>query len=371
MACQTPYVLTPDDWCRARQPGRVVHLDAAACGRPSSAVLAATVAHLTAEAEGGAYVAEVAAEQTGPAPEGATATYGTIARGRERLGALVGLGGPDVAFAEGAGVAFAVLLAAWPLGRGARVGALQADYGANRLVLERLAHERGWQVVPLPVDDAGRITGVPDRLDLVTYNLVASQDGIVQPAVTGVPVVLDVAQALGQTALPRGCAAYVGTSRKWLCGPRGVGFAVVDPAFAGQLTAPPTLATGSGAGLLDSTEANIAGRVGLAIAADEWSPELLPVVHARAAELRQALAATPWRVREPVGEPSGTTTLAGGDPVAARSALLAAGLLTSAVPVTRAYGMKEPVLRISTHAWVTEGDIATLVGALSAYGLGA
>ncbi|MCW2678731.1 MAG: aminotransferase class [Frankiales bacterium] len=347
-----------DEWVDARVPSGSVLLDVAGAGRPSREVLDAEIAHLHAEAVLGAYVAaEAAGEQ--------------VDRGRAAVAALVGLSGEDVAFADGAGTAFATLLQAWPLRRGARVGTVPSEYGANARLLKRLAQERGWELVVLPVDGHGRITSVPGDLDLVTFPQVASQRGIAQPVeevfATGTPLLLDVAQSLGQTAVPYGCAAYVGTSRKWLCGPRGVGFAVVDPHVQQALTEPPTLAPAMGNGMQrwEAQEAHVAGRVGLAMAAEQWTPALLDRVHDRARTARDLLGTVEgWTVREPRDEPTGITTLVGGDPVATRARLLEDGFVTSAVPTSRSDDLDRPVLRVSTGAWVADAELERLAAAL-------
>jgi pyridoxal 5-phosphate dependent beta-lyase len=347
------------EWVDARTPTSIVHLDAAAAGRPSREVLDAEIAHLHREASLGAYVAQ---ERAAP----------VVDEGRAALAGLVGLGADDVAFSDGAGNAFATLVAAWPLPRAARIGIVPSEYGANARVLRLLASQRGWHLVPLPVDDVGRITAVPDDLDLVTFPQVASQRGVAQPVeevfATGTPLLLDVAQSLGQTEVPHGCAAYVGTSRKWLCGPRGVGFAVVDPHVQAGLREPPTLAPAlcSGMQRWESQESHVAGRVGLAVAVQQWTPALLPVVHARAARARELLdGVAGWRVCEPRTEPTGITTLVGGDPVTTRAALLDSGILTSAVPTSRSDDLAAPVLRVSTPAWVRDADLDVLVDALT------
>lgn len=352
--------MTVEEWLDARTPTRVVHLDAAGAGRPSRDVLDAEIAHLHREAARGAYVAAEQAEEV-------------VSEGRGALAARVGLADSDLCFLDGAGTAFAVLLAAWPLGRGARVGTVASEYGANARALRRLAAERGWELVVLAVDDDGRIAGVPAGLDLVTFPQVASQRGIAQPVAdvlaTGVPLLLDVAQSLGQTAVPAGCAAYVGTSRKWLCGPRGVGFAVVAPRVQEQLTEPPTLGPAHGTGMRrwEAQEAHVAGRVGLAVAAQEWEAGLLPVLQARAATARRVLdGVAGWRVREPVDEPTGITTLVGGDPLGTRAGLLEDGFVTSAVPVSRSDDLTAPVLRVSTAAWVADRELEALAAALAA-----
>ncbi len=338
-------------WVAARAPAEVVHLDVAGSGRPSQAVLDAEVAHLRREAEVGGYVAQ---EQAAAA----------VDAGRAALAGLVGLSGTDVCFSDGAGTAFATLLTAWPLPEGARIGFTAGEYGANARALRRLAQERGWQLVLLPVDGFGRVLEVPAGLDLVTFPQVASQRGITQPVEAvlagGFPLLLDIAQSLGQVPVPPGCAAYVGTSRKWLCGPRGVGFAIVAPEVQAGLREPPTLAPTSGSGMLrwESQEAHVAGRVGLAVAASEWSPAVGEAAVRIAAYARARLdGRAGWRVREPGDEPTGITTLAGGNPVATRAALLREGYLTSAVPAGRSDDLAGPVLRVSTAAWVDPAQV--------------
>lgn len=345
-------------WVADRVPTDVVHLDVAGAGRVSRAVLAAETAHLAREAAVGPYVAEGEAD---------------LRPGRAALGAMVGLGEQDVFFAESAAAAFAVLLQAWPLSRGARLGSVPSEYGGHARVLADLARHRDWTLVELPVDGLGRVDGVPSDLDLVVLPHVASQRGVRQPVADllaqGVPLLLDVAQSLGQVAVPPGAAAYVGTSRKWLCGPRGVGFGVVDPSWESRLGEAPTLRQheAEGAARLDSPEAHVAGRVGLAQAARSWSPALVPVIAAASAAARVLLeGAGGWRVVEPLEEPTGITTLTHptADARATRAALLAEGVLVNLVPPYRAADLTGPVLRVSTAAWVTPADLEAAGAAL-------
>ncbi len=347
-------------WVQDRVPTDRVHLDVAAAGRVSQPVLDAEVAHLRAEAERGGYVAEAAAQSS-------------IDAGREALAAMVGLGRGDVFFQDGAAPVFAALLDAWPLEQGARIGTVTSEYGGNARVLAHRAALHGWHLVPLPVDDLGRVTGVPEGLDLVTFPHIASQRGIAQPIddvlASKVPLLLDVAQSLGQVEVPSGAAAYAGTSRKWLCGPRGIGFGIVEPSWHARLADPPTL---GGLELddlrrFDSNEPHVAGRVGLALAARTWSPAVLPVLRAGAAAARVLLAtAGEWQVVEPLEEPTGITTLrhATADPFATRARLVEEGFVVSAIPTTRAEDVAVPVLRVSTAAWVTPDDLERLADAL-------
>ncbi|MBC7375229.1 MAG: aminotransferase class V-fold PLP-dependent enzyme [Frankiales bacterium] len=354
--------MSVETWNGDRIETGVINLDIAGCGRISRSALAAEVAHLQAEAAVGGYVAMGEAA-------------GVVDAGRSALAAMVGLTGEDLCFLDGAGSAFATLLEAWPLHRGARVGFTPGEYGANARRLRRLGAERGWELVSLAVDAHGRVREVPAGLDLVTFPQVASQRGVLQPVqqvlATGVPLLLDVAQSLGQVPVPAGCAAYVGTSRKWLCGPRGVGFAVVAPEVQASLTEPATLAPTHGDGMLrwEAQEAHVAGQVGLAVAAQQWSPSVGQAAVTVAAYARQVLdGVAGWRVREDADEPTAITTLGGGDPVATRLALQKAGFVTSAVPVSRADDLDAPVLRVSTGAWVEPAHLDALARELARSG---
>ena len=84
----------------------------------------------------------------------------------------------------------------------------------------------------------------------------------------------------------------------------------------------------------DAQEAHVAGRVGLAVAVQEWTPALLAVVQARARHAREVLdgvaAGRSWSrsTSRPASRRSPAATR-----VATRAALLERGLLVSAVPV--------------------------------------
>jgi hypothetical protein len=119
------------------------------------------------------------------------------------------------------------------------------------------------------------------------------------------------------------------------------------------LTEPPTLAPAHGTGMRrwESQEAHVAGRVGFALAVQQWHAGLLGPVAERAAHARSVLdGVAGWQVREPVSEPTGITTLVGGDAFATRAGLLEDGFLTSAIGTSRSDDLDAPVLRVSTAA---------------------
>jgi pyridoxal 5-phosphate dependent beta-lyase len=343
-------------WRAAAAPCNVVHLDAAGCARQSRATASAVVGHLRREQQVGGYVAEAEVQPV-------------IEQLRSDLGALLGTSGEHVALVESASSAFASLLGAWPLPPGARVGVVSTEYRTN------LAALAAADVVPVdvPVDAVGHVdtARLADAfpLDLLTFPVVPSHVGIVQPVrevtarcrAAGVPVVLDVAQALGHVDLADADAsAMVGTSRKWLRGPRGIGFLVVAPEWAERVRPP----------RLDHDEANVAGRLGLANAVAELRAAGPERVAERVAALgrlaRHRLQDVGgWQVGEPIDEPSGLVTLRHptADPVQACRALVAAGVVTSAPLVENT---SDYVLRASFHAYSSAADVDALVASLAA-----
>jgi pyridoxal 5-phosphate dependent beta-lyase len=360
-------------WRAARPRAAGRHLDSAACSRQSSRVLDAVAHHARHEAELGGYVAEAAAEHL-------------LQQGRSVLAGLVGMAAADLAFVESAQAALSTLLVAWQLPAGSRVATLPGEYAPNAAMLRAA----GLTTVPLPVDGLGR--ALPDQLErllaadppaAVHLTHIASHRAVVQPAreiaalcrAAGVPLVVDAAQSLGQADVDLGADAVYGTSRKWLAGPRGVGFLCVRPALSAQLTPvlpgpgdlPPMRAFESG-------EAHVAGRVGLVLAVGEHLAAGPDRVRQRLAALgsttRSVLdGAAGWRVVEPFDEPTAATTLVppdGVDVVATRARLLTEhGIVTTAIGVERApEEMTGPVLRVSPHLDATLDDLEALAAAL-------
>ena len=368
-------------WRAGRPAATLVHLDSAACGRASHAVLAAVSQHARREAETGGYVAESAA-----APH--------LERARAAVGELVGMTGDEVAFVHHAGDALRRLLERWPFAAGATVACVPGEYGPNLAALTA----RGLRVTDLPVDGLGRV--VPealdgslrrDRPDLVHLTWIASHRGVVQPAArvaaacraAGVPVVIDAAQALGHVDTVTTADAVYGTSRKWLAGPRGVGVLAVRAEAAARLRPRPEVGEAScpdavSLRWLDSNEAHVAGRVGLGVALDEHLAAGRARVHARLAALggltRRILDGVGgWQVVEPWDEPSAMTTLEapdGVDVAAVRAHLLdACGVLTTHAELARApRELTRPVLRVSPHLDAEPEDLDTLARALADLG---
>jgi hercynylcysteine S-oxide lyase len=366
-----------DRWREARPPAAGLHLDSAACSRQSFAVIDAAALHARHEAEVGGYVA---AQAAAPA----------LDAGRAAFAALTGMTDADVVYTTGSLNALDLLLGSWPAER-RTLACLPGEYGPNLAVMA--AHGFDRQLLPtledgrLALDDAAFALEA-DPPDFVHLTPVASHSGVLQPVSMiaqlcrelGVPLVVDAAQALGQVDCAVGADVTYSSSRKWIAGPRGVGFLAVRPDLTERLhprlAAPEWSASFSVAQQLEFGEANIAARVGVSVALGEYLAFGPEVVRARLAELgsisRTTLADVPgWAVIEEAEEPSAITTLApvdGAEPQAVREWLLAERrILTTYAGVQRApLEMTAPVLRISPHADTTAGDLESFAEALIA-----
>jgi len=366
-----------DRWRAARPQVAGLHLDSAACSRQSFAVIDATTVHARHEAEVGGYVA---AEAAGP----------VLDAGRAAFAALSGMPGSEVVYTTGSLHALDLLLGGWPADR-RTLACLPGEYGPNLAVMAAHGFER--RLLPtlpdgrLALDDAA-VALDTDPPGLVHLTAVASHSGVVQPlsmvarlcGELGLPLVVDAAQALGQVDCAVGADVMYASSRKWMAGPRGVGFLAVRPELMQRLrprlAAPEWAAPLTVARQLEFGEANIAARVGFSVALGEHLAFGPDAVRARLAELgaisRTVLADMPgWAVVEEVDEPSAITTLApldGADPEAVRAWLLAERrILTTYAGVQRApLELTAPVLRISPHADTTPDDLVAFGEALRA-----
>jgi hercynylcysteine S-oxide lyase len=364
-------------WTTRRPEFRGAHLDNAAAGRSSSAVLQAVADHARLEAQTGAYVAQQAA-----AP-----VLDTL---RTDLAAQLGVPADGVAFVESATAALGGALSAWPVRDGDSVAVTPSEWGPNRQAFTA----RGLGMVELAVDGDGlldleslqrTLTGAPPSIVALTQ--VASHRGLVQPVraaatlcrAAGVPLWVDVAQAIGHVNTASGADVLYGTSRKWLAGPRGVGVLAVAERWWHTLDVPAPMPPGDWPVVrgLESHEAHVAGRVGLGAAVREYLADGPAEVWARLAEVgrltRATLAGLPgWEVVAAADDAGAITALRpadGQDVVAVRSRLLADhGLLTTAALPERAPGdMPTPLLRVSPQVDCSVDQLVALRKALASF----
>jgi len=211
------------------------HLNNAGASLMPHCVVAAMEEHLQLEATIGGYEAAAAAEHA------LTQAYADLA-------AVVGAAPRNIAVVSSATAAFAQAMSAFDFARGDVIVTTAADYISNQLMFLSLAARLGVRVERAGdlgeggVDpDAVRALVRAHRPKLVALTWVPTNTGLVQPAAAvghvcaeeGVPFLLDACQAVGQFAIDAPalrCDFLATTARKFLRGPRGIGFLYVSDA---------------------------------------------------------------------------------------------------------------------------------------------
>jgi selenocysteine lyase/cysteine desulfurase len=225
---------------REDTPGadRLVHLNNAGAALTPRAVAAAMTDHLRLESELGGY-------------EAADARADAIHRAHAAVGRLVGAGAGNIALLQNSTFAFMQALAAFDFRPGDVLLTSRADYASNQIMYLSLARRLGVEVVR--AEDAAEGGIDPEsvraliarkRPALVAITWVPTNSGLVQPVEAvgalcreaEVPYLVDACQAVGQMPVDVGrigCDYLAGTARKFLRGPRGLGFlCVADRALA-------------------------------------------------------------------------------------------------------------------------------------------
>jgi selenocysteine lyase/cysteine desulfurase len=227
----------PSDLARWRRDtpgcGRLVHLNNAGAALVPQPVRDAIADHLDLEETLGGY--EAADAQAGPIQQ----TYAAVGR-------LLGAEARNIAMVQNSTVAFAQAVSAFDLGPGDVILTTMADYASNQIMYLSLARRRGVEIVRAPdapeggVDPAAVRKLVSSRRPaLVALTWVPTNSGLVQPAEAvgeicreaGVPYLIDGCQAVGQMPVDVGqlhCDYFSAATRKFLRGPRGLGFLYVS-----------------------------------------------------------------------------------------------------------------------------------------------
>lgn len=226
---------------RADTPGlagsSTIHLNAAGAALPPACVVECVSSYLATEARCGGY-------------ETVDACAAALHKPYTALAQLLDCDASDVSILSSATAAWRAavsgLLAALP--PGATIVAAAAEYGSNAMTLLQAAARVGGRVIFLPDAPNGGLdlpalraalstTPAPALLFLThvptssgrVYDAVAAGEAA---AAAGVPFILDATQSIGQ--LPVSLRAtraswLVGTSRKYLRGPRGAAFVASTP----------------------------------------------------------------------------------------------------------------------------------------------
>jgi len=376
---------------RAETPGcaEVAHFNNAGSSLPPAPVLETHLAYLRREALIGGYEAQEEAQHR------LDAVYAATAR-------LVGGNGPDeVALFENATRAFDMALYAVPLAAGDVILTSTAEYHSMFVTYLHRART-GVRVEVVPPDATGQLDvgALRKRLDarvrLIAMTHMPTNGGLVQPAEAvgevareaGIFFLLDATQTVGQIPIDvrrLGCHALAGTSRKYLRGPRGVGFLWVTRDWIERLE--PPLMEGHAAEWVEPEryvirpdakrfevwESNVAARLAFG-AAIEYAQALgleriWTRVQALAETLRTRLAAVPGVSVRDLGVVRGgivSFTVRGVDAARVKAALRAASINVTVSPARgtlldmRARGLSE-VVRASVHYYNTDEELDRLV----------
>jgi selenocysteine lyase/cysteine desulfurase len=220
---------------RADTPGaeRVIHLNNAGAALQPTGVRDAVLRHLELEQEIGGY-------------EAAEARVDAIRDAYEAVGRLIGASGRNVAMQQNSTVAFAQAFAAFDLRRGDLILTSRADYASNQIMYLALSRRVGVEVVRAPDAPEGGIDpqAVREltrrrRPTVLALSWIPTNSGLVQPAESigeicreaDIPYILDACQAVGQIPVDVGrlhCDYLAAATRKFMRGPRGVGFLYVS-----------------------------------------------------------------------------------------------------------------------------------------------
>lgn len=215
---------------RAHTPGCAnrVHLNNAGSGLLSQQTLDAMISHLKLEANIGGYEAADQEKET------LDSTYGTIAK-------LVGGRADEVALFDNSTHAWNAAFYSLTFKAGDRILTGRAEYGSNVLAYLQVAQRTGAEIVVVPNDDSGQLDTtalanlIDERTKLVGVSHIPTSGGLINPAAeigrisreAGVPFLLDATQSIGQFPVDVqeiGCDMLTATGRKFLRGPRGIGF---------------------------------------------------------------------------------------------------------------------------------------------------
>ncbi len=380
---------------RSDTPGcaHVIHFNHAGSSLMPQAVVDATNAHTTLEAEIGGYEAEDAAH------ERFMAVYDSVAR-------LLGASPNEIALVENATRAWDMAFYAIPFNPGDVILTSVSEYASNVIAFLQIA-KRGVTVEVVPNDEYGQISiealgsMLDSRVKLVALTHMPTNGGLLQPAAAvgklarenGSFFLLDACQTAGQLPLDveaLGCDFLSATSRKFLRGPRGVGFLYVrdevidllEPPMLDLHAAEWTSADGyrirSDAKRFENWEKNYANHLGMGVAVDyaleAGLDRIWAQVERNAACLREKLSEIPGVTVRDLGEVKGgivTFEIDGFDPKSASRQLREQWKINtsgSGISDTR-FDMEsrgiQRVVRSSTHYFTTDEEIELLASAVA------
>lgn len=380
---------------RAETPGvsHVVHFNNAGCSLPPRPVVEAMIAHLELEATIGGYEAHDARRDAVERP------YGALAR-------LLNANTDEIAVVENATRAWDMAFYAMPLKQGDRILTGKSEYCSNFIAFLHRARRDGIVVDVAPSTGTGEIDVaalagmITDRTRLIAITHVPTSGGLVNPAAeigtvarrAGVRYLLDACQSVGQMPIDVqaiGCDMLSGTGRKFLRGPRGIGFLYVrksllarlDPPFLDDHAADWSRDDGydirDDARRFETPECSFAAKIGLGVAVDYAMGWSMPAVEARvqglAETLRSALSERCGaRLHDLGARRCGIVTFSvpaiAADTIKARLRERGINVTVAAAQATRLDMIPrglDRIVRASLHYYNTEDEIGVFVEAVS------
>lgn len=384
---------------RADTPGTagLIHFNNAGCALPPRAVVDAMTDYLRLEMELGGY-------------ETAARMQARLDRPYAALAKLLNANADEFAVLENATRAWDMAFYAVRMAPGDRVLTTRTEYCSNYIAFLQRARRDGIEIDVAPSLDNGDVDLaafeklIGPRTKLIAITHVATSGGLVNPAAAigaiakraKVPYLLDACQSVGQIAIDVeaiGCDMLSATARKFLRGPRGIGFLYVRRAILDRLD-PPFLddfaadwyADGdyrlrADARRFETPECSFAAKVGFGVALDYALALPMAAIEARvtalAAMLRARLADVPGVAIQDRGtRRCGIVTFTKASiPAPALKAKLAERKINVTVSVAEATRLDliprgiDKMIRASVHYYNTEDEIARFAEAVAALAL--
>jgi selenocysteine lyase/cysteine desulfurase len=219
-----------------------IHLDNAGAALMPRRVLETQIEHLRLEAAVGGY------ESARLKNAEIEAVYDSVAR-------LINCRADEVAIVENATVGWTMAFYAIPFDRGDRILTAEAEYASNYLAYLQLARNKGVVVETIPSTADGELcvkslkSMIDDRVKLISVTHIPTNGGLVNPVeeigavakANDILYLVDACQSAGQIPLDVAkiqCDLLSATGRKFLRGPRGVGFLFVSNRILDDLHPP-------------------------------------------------------------------------------------------------------------------------------------
>jgi len=380
---------------RADTPGvaNVGHFNNAGSALPPKPVVDAMIEHLKLEATIGGYEAH----------ERETAA---VERPYAALAALLNARPDEIAIVENATRAWDMAFYSLPLRPGDRILTGRSEYCSNYIAFLPRARRDGVLIDVAPntaegeVDAAALEGMIGPRTKLIGITHVPTSGGLVNPAgeigriakKAGVPFLLDACQSVGQMPIDVekiGCDMLSGTARKFLRGPRGIGFLYVrkdlidrlDPPFlddhAADWTSDETFRVREDARRFETPECGFSAKIGLGVAVDyamRWDMDAVTArVRGLAQDLRDKLRARAGaRIHDLGATRCGIVTFSlsglGADRIKAELAARGINVTVSSADSTRLdlvpRGL-DRIVRASVHYYNSEDEIEICTAAVA------